>query len=62
MKNCNTQSTEPGKHLRPFIPRWVREILPKLKGAPLAVLVAYWSHANRDGVAWPSNGNAEGWN
>jgi len=41
--------------LRPFIPAWVREILCELKGAPLSVLVAYWSHANREGIAWPSN-------
>ena len=41
--------------LRPFIPAWVREILPDLKGARLSVLVAYWSHANKEGMAWPSN-------
>ena len=39
---------------RTFIPAWVRKILPKLKGARCAVLVAYWSHANSDGLAWPS--------
>jgi len=43
------------KLLRPFIPAWVREILPSLKGAPLSVLTAYWSHANKEGIAWPSN-------
>jgi hypothetical protein len=46
------QSTRKPPH--PCIPAWVREILPKLKGAPVAVLVAYWSRANKDGFAWPS--------
>lgn len=45
-----------GNLRRPFIPAWVREILPKLKGAPLAVLISYWSHANKEGLAWPSIG------
>lgn len=42
------------KIVQAFIPSWVRRILPSLKGARCAVLVAYWSHANRDGFAWPS--------
>ena len=50
---CYAKSTT--NYLRPFIPAWVREILSDLKGAPLSVLVAYWSHANKEGVAWPTN-------
>lgn len=37
-----------------FVPTWVREILPRLKGAPASVLLAYASHANRDRRSWPS--------
>lgn len=37
-----------------FIPAWVREILPELKGPALSILVAYASHADRKGVAYPS--------
>jgi hypothetical protein len=32
----------------------VRSILPNLKGVRLPVLIAYWSHANKEGLAWPS--------
>jgi hypothetical protein len=39
---------------RPFLPNWIRSILPGLKGAPLAVLCSYISHANRSGISWPA--------
>jgi hypothetical protein len=56
MKNFKAQSDlkSSPEFLQVFIPAWVRKILPELKGAKLAVLVAYWNHANRDGLAWPS--------
>lgn len=38
----------------PFIPAWLRKILRDLKGAPISVLVAYGSFANRGGCAFPS--------
>jgi hypothetical protein len=39
---------------RPFLPNWIRSLLPELKGAPLSVLCSYISHANRSGIAWPA--------
>ena len=56
MKHSTGQSKEESreKPLRPFVPAWVRNILPNLKGVRLAVLIAYWSRANKDGLAWPS--------
>jgi hypothetical protein len=55
-KNFTEQSTKKSsrKTPRPFIPAWVREILPAVKGAPLSVLNVYWSRASKDGLAWPS--------
>jgi hypothetical protein len=39
----------------PFMPNWVRSVMPHLKGAPFVVLCAYVSHANnKTGVAWPA--------
>lgn len=37
-----------------FIPAWIRDFLPYLKGSALSVLIAYASHANRQGIAFPS--------
>jgi len=58
MKDFTGQSSSESstKILRPFIPAWVRDILPSLKGAAASVALAYWSHANKEGVAWPSVG------
>src|SRR5215470_16889901 len=55
-KNSTAQSSPAsrGRSQRPFIPSLWRSLLPSLKGAPLAVYVAYWSHANEDDLAWPS--------
>ena len=47
------QDSEPIK-LGLFVPAWLREKLALLKGAPISVLVAYASHADRAGFAFPS--------
>jgi len=39
---------------RLFVPAWLRPLLKDLKGAPLAVFLCYASHADKDGLAWPS--------
>jgi hypothetical protein len=49
------QDVEPTK-LPLFVPSWVRGILALLRGAPISVLLAYASHADRDGLAFPSIG------
>jgi DNA-binding transcriptional MocR family regulator len=53
-KNFSPQSTSKSRR-KPFVPSWVREILADLKGAPVSVWIAYLSHADKDGLAWPSN-------
>ncbi|MGC9084565.1 MAG: helix-turn-helix domain-containing protein, partial [Anaerolineae bacterium] len=54
----NGRSREPGEgpESRPYIQVGLefRELLPQLKGAKLAVLMALALHANKDGWAWPS--------
>jgi hypothetical protein len=47
------QHSEPIKYGL-FVPSWMREILALLKGAPISVLAAYASHADRAGLAFPS--------
>jgi|SRR5271156_4700156 len=37
-----------------FVPAWIRRCLRDLKGPALSVLMAYSSHANRAGLAYPS--------
>jgi hypothetical protein len=39
---------------RMFFPASLRPLLAELKGAPLAVLCCYASHADKRGLAWPS--------
>jgi len=53
-KNFSPQSTSKSRR-KPFVPSWVREILADVKGAPVSVWIAYLSHADKDGLAWPSN-------
>lgn len=53
-KNFSPQSTSKSRR-KPFVPSWVREILADFKGAPVSVWIAYLSHADKDGLAWPSN-------
>lgn len=43
-----------GSVLPLFVPAWIRPHLPQLKGGPLSVLVCYASHADRNGIAFPS--------
>lgn len=40
----------------PFIPAWLRHRLAELRGGPISVLLAYISHADRQGFAYPSLG------
>jgi Helix-turn-helix domain len=50
-----TEKVDPAIDAMPFLPNWVRSVMPHLKGAPLAVLCAYISHANNTtGIAWPA--------
>lgn len=50
-----TKTQKPARGKRIFIPGWVRDgLLAQLKGAPLAVYLAYLSFANKEDHAWPS--------
>jgi hypothetical protein len=63
-RNCARQGTSkfvtpvadgPAPNKQPlFVPSWFREFLTLLKGAPVSVLLAYASHADRAGFAFPS--------
>lgn len=60
MKNFTPQSSGKSSGKRSFarslfVPSEFRKgFLSELKGAPLSVLCAYQSYANREGLAWPS--------
>jgi Helix-turn-helix domain len=49
------ENVNPAIDPMPFVPNWMRSLMPHLKGAPFAVLCAYISHANNTtGIAWPA--------
>jgi hypothetical protein len=51
------ENVDPAINPMPFLPSWMRSLMPHLKGAPFAVLCAYISHAdNETGIAWPAIG------
>jgi hypothetical protein len=57
--SSNPQGNSPSRTnaRRPFIPAvWRQGLIRDLKGAPLSVYLAYCSHADKQGLAWPSVG------